>query len=155
MSSSIEVANYEGAPAPARGPRVTLQVLRILVTVHMLAVCVQPVLAGMYLSGDFDALNVHAINASVVTSLSLFQLIGAVVFWLAGRGRGWPAVCALALFVAETLQIGYGYARELYLHIPLGVAIVVGSLPLTVWVWQAAARRARGPIRLPFRRAGS
>lgn len=155
MSSGIRTSIQEIAAAPAPGPRITLHVLRVVAAVHCLVVCIQPVLAGLYLSGDFDALSLHAINGSVVTSLALLQLIAAVVFWLAGRGRGWPAACAAALFVAETLQIGFGYARELHLHIPLGVTIVVGSFMLTVWAWRATARRARGPIGLGFRRTGS
>lgn len=153
MSSSLQIPNHEDVLVPDCGPRITLWLLRVLVTVHMLAVCIQPVLAGLYLSGDFDALALHATNASILTSLSLLQLIGAVLFWLAGRGRWWPALCAVVLFVAETLQIGYGYSRVLYLHIPLGVVIVCGSVLLTIGIWCSAARQARGPIR--FRRAAA
>jgi hypothetical protein len=34
----------------------------------------------------------------------------------------WPALASLALLLAEELQIGFGYARMLALHVPLGVA---------------------------------
>jgi hypothetical protein len=43
--------------------------------------------------------------------------------WRPGRGPGWPALASLALLLAEELQLGFGYARILALHVPLGVAI--------------------------------
>jgi hypothetical protein len=153
VSNSVEAPIRRDPPVPARARSITLLLLRVTVTAHLIAVALQPVLAGRYLSGEFDALELHATNASLLTSLSLFQLIAAVLFWLPGRGRGWPALVAALLFAAETLQIGYGYARELGLHIPLGVAIVVATILLTIGVWGAAMREPRRPLRRRARRA--
>jgi len=36
-----------------------------------------------------------------------------------------------------------GYARQLGLHVPLGVVIVTASVLFTAWVWTPSARRAR------------
>jgi hypothetical protein len=62
----------------------------------------------------------------------------AVLVWRPGRGPGWPALASLALLLAEEFQMGFGYARLLGLHVPLGVAIfgltvvmVVGTRRLT------------------------
>ncbi len=134
-------------PADARtrpaGPRATLWLLRAVTLLQCLAVLAQPVLAGMFLSGDSDALGAHGINASLVAFLSLSQLVASMLFWLAGRGRGWPVLATALMFLAVVLQIGFGYARQLDLHVPLGVTIVVASVLLTGWTWRPGARRAR------------
>lgn len=134
-------------PTRIRSPRISLWVLRLLAALHSVVVAAQPVLAGWYLAGDVDALAVHALNASILTALSLVLLVGALVYWLFGRGRGWPVLAAVVLFVAETLQIGFGYRRELALHIPLGVAIVACALLLVIGVFRQSARRPRRPFR--------
>jgi hypothetical protein len=48
------------------------------------------------------------------------------------------------VFLAEGFQIGMGYSRQLHLHVPLGVAIVVAAVLLAAWVWTPSAARARG-----------
>lgn len=72
------------------GPRWTLWLLRSLAGLFLLAVLAQPVLAGLYLSGEWDALGLHSANATIVQSLSLFLLLsgagGAAAAWLAGCG---------------------------------------------------------------------
>ncbi|MDT7650182.1 MAG: hypothetical protein QOI36_1588, partial [Pseudonocardiales bacterium] len=40
-------------------------------------------------------------------------------------------------------QIAAGYTRQLELHIPLGVAIVVTSVLLAIWVWSPSAALPR------------
>jgi hypothetical protein len=136
-----------GEPAaPVSGPRATLWVLRIAVTAHLLLVALQPVLAGAYLSGDFDALGAHGSNAGYVTLVGLAVLVCALAYWLGGRGRGWVPAAAATIWVAEVLQTGFGYARLLGLHIPLGVTIVTGAVLLTAWAWRPGARRSR-PVR--------
>lgn len=130
------------APAPP-GPRLTLWLLRTLAVLFLLAVLAQPVLAGLYLSGDWDALGVHRANATIVHFLSLFLMLSGLAYWLAGRGRGRVALATAVLFVAVGLQIGFGYARELGLHIPLGVAVVTATVLFTIWVCGRGGRRTR------------
>ncbi|MQA16233.1 MAG: hypothetical protein GEV09_19420 [Pseudonocardiaceae bacterium] len=133
------------APATPTGPRVTLWVLRTVSVLLLLAVLAQPVLAGLYLSGEWDALGLHSGNAVLVESLSFFLLLAALAYWLAGRGRGRVALAATLLFIAAVMQSGFGYARQLGLHIPLGVAVVTASVVFTVWVCRAGARTPRRP----------
>ena len=128
------------------GPRVTLWLLRAAVSAFLLAVLVQPVLAGRYLAGEFDALGVHASNAGVVILLSMVVAATSLLFATLGRGRFWPLPVAVALFLGAGFQTGSGYARQLALHIPLGVAIVTAAVLLAVAVWRPSMRRPRRPL---------
>jgi hypothetical protein len=121
----------------------TLWLLRILLTVHLLAVLCQPLLAGLFLSGDVDAITVHGIVGSTLAGFGILLVLGALLYVLAGRGRLWILPVMVALFLVEGLQIGFGYSRDLSLHIPLGVLIVTGSILLAAWVWTPWAARPR------------
>jgi hypothetical protein len=138
-----------GPPPPMdRGPRVTLQVLRVVAVLHSLAFLAQPVFAGGYLMGDVDALALHHANAFVVTVLDVIQLVCAIVFFWKGRGRAWPVWASVAIALAVEVQVGMGFDRTLVVHLPLGVSLAVGQILTTVWLFRAAAatprpRRAR------------
>src|SRR6185436_9254744 len=105
-------------PLPARGPRASLQVLRVVAVLHSLAFLAQPVFAGGYLMGDVDSLALHAANAGVVTALDVIQLVCAVVYFWAGRGRPWPIWASLAIALAVEVQVGMGFERVLVVHLP-------------------------------------
>jgi signal transduction histidine kinase len=126
-----------------RGPRVTLWPLRIVITVHLLMVLAQPWLAGQFLTGDVDAIAVHGLVGSLLAAVGLVVIATTLIYVLGGRGKLWVAPVAVALFLADGFQIGAGFARNLALHIPLGVAIIVASVLLAVWVWSPSAGRAR------------
>jgi hypothetical protein len=130
-------------PATER-PRVTLWALRLAVTVHLLAVLAQPVLAGRYLTGDVDAIGVHGLIGSMLALLAMIVIGAALLYVLIGRGRILVLPVAVLLFLADGFQIGMGYSRQLHLHVPLGVAIVVTSVLLAGWAWTPAAARRRG-----------
>jgi hypothetical protein len=129
---------------PVRRPRISLWTLRLVITVHLLAVLAQPVLAGRYLTGDVDAIEVHGLVGSLLMLVTMTVFAAALAYVLAGRGRLWVLPVIVLLFLAEGFQIGMGYARELQLHVPLGVAIVVTSVLLAAWVWTPTAARPRG-----------
>jgi hypothetical protein len=134
----------EYAPASVQaGPRATLSVLRVTAVLHALAAVLQPVLAGMYLGGDVDAIGVHGGNASLVTTLAFIQIVAAIVYAWHGGGRLWPLGVSVAVFMAEVVQIGMGYSSNLPIHIPLGVTIIVSQVLLTVWVLRSGAKAAR------------
>jgi hypothetical protein len=129
---------------PVRGgPVVTLWLVRTVVTVHLLAVLAQPVLAGRYLAGDVDAIAAHGLIGSLLALVGLATIGTTLLYVLGGRGRRWAVPVGVALFLADGIQIGAGYARDLGLHVPLGVAIVVASVLLAVWAWSPSAGRAR------------
>jgi hypothetical protein len=134
--------------APTRPRQVTevgatLWLLRIALAVQAVSAIVQPALAGQYMGGDFDALTGHAINAGLMYLTSIAAFIAAVLYWLIGRGAGWPTAVIAAMLVAINAQTAFGALRLLALHIPLGVAIVATAVALAVWSFRPAARRRR------------
>jgi hypothetical protein len=132
-------------PAQAtRRPRVSLWSLRLVITVHLVAVLAQPVLAGLYLTGDVDAIGVHSLVGSLLALVAMIVIAATLAYVIGGRGRLWVLPVGLVLFLADGMQIGFGYANELALHIPLGVAIVTASVLLAAWVWSPSAARPRG-----------
>ncbi|GAB1510443.1 hypothetical protein [Actinophytocola sp. KF-1] len=144
MSASTTAANpASGIAAAPPGPRATLWVLRSFAVLHSLCAVGQPVLAGIYLGGDVDAIAVHEINASVVSGLGIAQLVAAIVYVWAGTGRAWPLWASLGLVLAEQVQAGLGYEGIVAIHVPLGVTVIALQLLLTVWVFRASARRSR------------
>ncbi|MCO1660148.1 hypothetical protein [Pseudonocardia humida] len=131
-------------PVRARRPVVSLWLLRFALTAHLLAVLVQPVLAGLFLTGDVDAIALHGVIGSALVLVTLITTAVAVGYVLGGRGRLWILPALVALFLVEGVQIGAGYAHELTLHVPLGVALAVLAALLAVWAWTPSAARARG-----------
>jgi hypothetical protein len=144
-----------GTPPADRGPRATLQVLRVVAVLHSLAFLAQPVFAGGYLMGDVDSLTLHDINAFVVTGFDVIQLGCAVAYVWKGRGRAWPLWASLAIALLVEVQVGMGFERLLVVHLPLGVALTVGQILVTVWLFRGAAAtpRSRRERRLPRGRA--
>ena len=130
--------------APTRRPRITLWTLRFLLTGHLFAVLAQPVLAGRFLTGDVDAMEVHGLVGSLLALVAMSLIAGALLYVVGGRGRLWVLPVTVLLFFAEGFQIGMGYSRQLHLHVPLGVAIVVTAVFLAAWVWTPSAARPRG-----------
>ncbi|MBT2440195.1 hypothetical protein J7E93_08710 [Streptomyces sp. ISL-36] len=125
-------------------------VLRAVVSAHVVAIVGQPVLAGVYLSGDYDGLRWHTVGADVVTSLGYLQVIVAIAVWVRLR-RIWPFLTTLAVVTAETVQYFAGMAGALWLHIPLGVMTVAGLVVLFIAVWLRPFERRPRPPREPMR----
>jgi hypothetical protein len=115
-------------------------------TAHLVLVLAQPVLAGMFLTGDVDAIAVHS---AIGTALGLVELVllAATVAYVVRRGRLWVLPAAVLLFLAVGFQIAMGYTRALQVHIPLGVAIVTAAVLLAIWVWSPSSARPRGGAR--------
>jgi hypothetical protein len=127
-----------------RRPVVSLWLLRTILTVHLVAVLAQPVLAGLFLAGDVDAIGVHSVNAVLIELLGLVAMLVSIGYVTAGRGRVWVLPVLVGLFLVEAVQAVVGYTRTLQLHVPLGVVVVVLSLLLAAWIWTPAAARPRG-----------
>jgi hypothetical protein len=116
----------------------TLLLFRTVVTVEAVLGVLQPFLAGGFLSGNYGMLDLHALNASAVGIVCLLQIVAAVLLWRPGGGPAWPAQASAALFLAEGMQIGLGYARNLAIHVPLGTAIVACLIMMLVWSWRTS-----------------
>ncbi|MEU4391191.1 hypothetical protein [Kribbella sp. NPDC023855] len=120
----------------------SLAALRLVAALHAVAVCLQPVLAGVYLNGSGAAMRLHEPIGLGVAFVAMAQLPIAIVYWRSG-GRGSAALISLLLLVTEGFQIGMGYSRELALHLPLGVATVAIACAFAVWTFRKAARVRR------------
>jgi hypothetical protein len=142
ITQTDAVAGAAVAP-PDRGPRISLQALRVVTVLHSLAFLAQPVFAGGYLMGDVDSLTLHDVNAFVIGGLDVVQLVCAIVFFWGGRGRAWPIWASLAIALAVEVQVGMGYERLLVVHLPLGVSLTVAQILVTVWLFRASAAVAR------------
>jgi hypothetical protein len=142
MSAETVVPATATVVAPA-GPRRTLAWLRVFAVLHSLCAIVQPMLAGIYLDGDVDALAIHEINSSVVSGLGVFQLVAAIVYVWKGHGRTWPLYASIAIVLVEQVQAGLGYEGVVAIHVPLGVSIIATQILLTVWLFRAGARLTR------------
>ena len=109
--------------------------LRAVAGAHLVAIAGQPVFAGVYLTGDYDGLSLHAAGANIVTSIGYLQAIVAIVVWVRLR-RAWPFLATAAVAAAETVQYFAGLDGALWLHLPLGVLTVAGLVTLVVALWR-------------------
>jgi hypothetical protein len=106
-----------------------MKLLRVVAVLHAAAVCAQPLLAGLYLNGEGSAIPIHEMVGLTAAALCLVQL---VLTWLTTR-LAWPFLLTAALLAGEALMVHAGYGRDLALHIPLGMAVVGGSVTLAAW----------------------
>ena len=123
--------------------------LRVVVLLHTALVLAQAAFAGQFLAGGGAWVRVHEANAGIIHMVAVFQLVLAILVWRPGRGPGWPALASLALLLAEELQMGFGYARILALHVPLGVAIF--GLTVAILVGTRSLTRVEAPAEPPPR----
>lgn len=140
MTSSYSPA--EATVGSQRWPRATRALLIVVLFVHAGFAAAQPFFAGAFLSGSVDAIAVHSIIGNTLPGWCILQIPVTALFWWPGRGPWWPLLATVVLFVAESVQLGTGYAGALAAHIPLGVAIVATTVVMFVWslVWRPALR---------------
>ncbi|MFF0264872.1 hypothetical protein [Kribbella sp. NPDC004536] len=110
-----------------------LYVLRVVAGLHAVAVCLQPVLAGVYLDGSPAGMRMHEPTGLVLVALGAIQLLAATFWWRRG-GRWTAAAAGLLIVVGEVVQVSMGYSRQLAIHIPLGVALVASAVAFAIWV---------------------
>ena len=110
----------------------SLIVLRVTAGVHAAAICTQPVLAGLYLDGSPSSLRLHEPIGLGIVFLGLFQLLMATIWWRSG-GRWTIPATSLLITAAEVVETSMGYSRQLAIHIPLGIALVAGTLAFAFW----------------------
>ncbi|MEV6410226.1 hypothetical protein [Kribbella sp. NPDC051718] len=108
---------------------------------HAVLVAAQPILAGYFLSGEVDAMAWHGPIGSSLFLVAFIQLVAAILYWRPGHGRLWPALVTVGLIVAELTQVVFGYQQNFAVHVPLGTAIVITVLWMTVWSFHSGARR--------------
>lgn len=121
---------------------ITVWFLRLVLLLQGLLAALQPVLAGSFMSGNYDALTVHASNGGILITVTFLALVVTVIHAIAGS-RLWPVGVHLLLLIAVIMQVAVGHSRNLALHIPLGVALVAVMVWLAIWAWLPGAKLRR------------
>lgn len=114
---------------------------RVTVTLEIVLGLLQAAFAGSFLSGDYGALNMHAVNAGMLGTVAILMTVAAVLVWRPGGGPAWPALACGILVVAETVQTVLGYGRALAVHVPLGVSIIAAIALMFRWAWWGVDER--------------
>jgi hypothetical protein len=131
------------APPDAR-TAVSGWVLRVAAALFLIGGYLQPVFAGVYLSGDFDGLAMHLMGADMLSVISIAQVGAAVAVWIRVR-RAWPFWASLALMLGGVAQYFAGMDGALWLHLPLGVALIAGITVVVAALWmRPLPRRVKG-----------
>jgi hypothetical protein len=122
-----------------------LPALRVVAVLHALSFIAQPILAGLFLSGQDTAVDMHATNAMIVVGLCLVQTILVFPLWRRARLPRAAFTVSAALLVVEILQMGAGFGHVMWVHIPLGVLMMGGVaqvMPVIMRPYRPAAASA-------------
>ena len=101
----------------------SIRLIRRMAVINLGLVALQPLSAGFFLSGYGHATAVHASVALALQVGALVQAITAVVLWRRRRVPSWVAGLGIGLFVMVFLEVGFGYRKSFWLHVPIGVGI--------------------------------
>ena len=110
-----------------------MTLLRVVLSLHALAVLTQAVFAGQFLSGADAQVVLHEWTAWAIFVLSVVQVVFAAVLLLRSAAPLWFLVASIFILIAESLQLGTGYGRFLGVHIPLGVFVFGTVTALMLW----------------------
>src|SRR5262245_20975162 len=105
-----------------------LRLIRRLVRLNLGLVALQALSAGFLMSGYGLAVNLHANVAHVLQLGALTQAIVAIVLWRRGRVPASIAGASVGLFAIVLLQVGLGYTKRYWLHVPIGVGMFGGLI---------------------------
>ncbi len=135
------VLSPPGPAAPRPAPRWPIVAVRGLSVVVLVQVLVQAGLAGGFVTGDVGLLGLHSANGILLVLTTAALLPATVLLLRPGRGPWWPIVFSIVLWWMVAVQVGFGFARQVGPHIPLGVALM-GLISGFTW-WAGAYRGAR------------
>jgi hypothetical protein len=100
-----------------------VRLIRRLLVINLGLVALQALSAGFFLSGYDRAVTVHAGVALALQLGALIQAVISVFLWRRRRVPAWVAGLSIGLFVILFLQVGLGYNKRYWLHVPIGVGI--------------------------------
>jgi hypothetical protein len=78
-------------------------------------------------------LGLHSANGIFLVLTSTALPVLTVLLVRPGRGPWWPIVFSVALWFLIAVQVGFGFARLIGLHIPIGVTIMGLISGFTWW----------------------
>jgi hypothetical protein len=105
----------------------------MLATIVLLQVLVQAALAGGFITGDVGLLGLHSANGILLVLTTAALLPAAVLLVRPGRGPWWPIAFSVVLWQLIAVQVGFGFARQVGLHVPLGVTVTALIAGFTWW----------------------
>ena len=111
--------------------------LLLVLAIHAAGLFVQSALAGEFLSGTDQVVQVHELTAWIMLGVCAIQITVAALALRSGGASLWLLIGTLLIFLAEALQTGTGYGRFLRVHIPVGVLVFAG----VSWQFMAQLRR--------------
>jgi hypothetical protein len=97
--------------------------IRRLVFMNLGLVALQALSAGFLMSGYGHAVTIHAGVAHALQLGALTQAVVAVVLWRRRHVPAWVARDGIGLVVTVLLQVGLGYTKQYWLHVPIGVGL--------------------------------
>ncbi len=115
------------SPAATMPPAGT-PLIRRLMGLNLALVALQGGSAGLILSGWDHAVTMHAAVAVALQLGALLQAISAVVLWRRGSVARRVAGMSVVLFVMLLVQVGLGYSKRYWLHVPIGVGLFGGLI---------------------------
>jgi|SRR5689334_5878055 len=115
-----------------------------LVGINLAFAALQPVSAGLFLSGYERAVSVHAVIGIGLVIGVLVQAVASVVVWRRGA-PAWQMRVSLILFAVVLIQLALGYNKVYWLHVPIGVGLFGWLIRLRARVatlWLAAGAQS-------------
>jgi hypothetical protein len=132
MSTAMDTAAaHSGITTATNAAGQTIGWIRRLVLMNLGLVALQALSAGFFMSGYGSAVTIHAGVAYALQLGALTQAVAAVVLWRRRRVSAWVARDSIGLFVIVLLQVGLGYTKQYWLHIPIGVGLFGGLIRQT------------------------
>ncbi len=129
-------AGSAAAGPPARiGRTWPIVPLRALSVIILLQVLTQAALAGGFITGDVNLLGLHSANGITLVLTCSALLPAAILLVRPGRGPWWPIAFSVAIWWLVAVQVGFGFSRQIGLHIPIGVAIMSLISGFTWWTF--------------------
>ena len=128
MDTAVADAGIASATDAARRG---ITLIRRLVLMNLGLVALQPLSAGLFLSGYGHAMTIHAVIANALLLGALIQAVTTVVLWRRRRVPASVAAVSIGLLVIVFLEIGLGHTKRYWLHVPIGVGIFGGLIRQT------------------------
>lgn len=143
---AVPPAPHRSVPA-GRVPGWAAWPFRVLVLLNAVLVFFQPVTAGLFVTGEVGMLGMHSAGHIFISLALMLQIVAAILVWRPGRGPSWPIWTTVGMFFLVGMQAGFGYARMLSLHIPLGVLTFGLAVAMLIAAWSRRLRVRRSAPR--------
>jgi hypothetical protein len=116
-----------------------LAALRTTALLSTLIVLYQAATAGQILMRSEAAEEWHGGGAIALHVATGLMTLAAFWHLRTSRGPWWPTVVSAIVFVATFVEASYGHGRTLYIHVPLALALTIGTVWVTAWAFTGGA----------------